>query len=172
MIYKERIYLRPLTTEDVTEKYLSWLNDSETNKFLETRKETMEGLKSYVAERINRKDVFFAGVFDKETNEHIGNIKLEPIDWIKKRAVFGILIGNKNFRGKGIGTEATKLTVKIAFEIFELDKVELGVISDNIAATKAYEKAGFKVREVKKGAINHEGVLYDEIIMIVRKQDF
>src|SRR3989344_5940061 len=155
-IIGERILLRPLTLADASDEYLSWLNDAQTNKYLETRRETMEGLKAYVAARSGRKDVFFAGIFDKATGAHIGNVKLEPIDLNKKTAVFGILIGNPAYRGKGIGTEATNLVVKYAFEDLQLHDVELGVIAENMAGGRAYEKAGFVVEKIEKGTINHD----------------
>ena len=98
-------------------------------------------------------------------------MKLEPIDWDKKTAVFGILIGNPAYRGKGIGTEATKLVVKVAFENLGLHDVELGVIAENMAGCRAYEKAGFAVEKVEKGTINHDGVLFDHVHMRVTNHE-
>lgn len=165
----ERVYLRSLTIEDATLEYLSWLNSSETNKYLETRHSTMEELRDYLKVRVNRPDVFFAGVFDKTNDRHIGNVKLEPIDWERKSAVFGILIGNPMYRGKGFGTEATKLVAKHAFDDLGLTDIELGVIAENLAGCRAYEKAGFKIIDVKKGAVNHDGVLFDDVVMRLTK---
>ena len=165
----ERIYLRPLTLADESENYLSWLNTPETNKYLETRRSTMEELREYLTARVDSPNVYFAGVFDTETGQHIGNVKLEPIDWKKKSAVFGILIGNQAYRGKGIGTEATKLIVKHAFENLGLLEIELGVIGENLAGCRAYEKAGFRIKEVRRGAVNHDGVLYDDVVMVCMK---
>jgi RimJ/RimL family protein N-acetyltransferase len=47
-------------------------------------------------------------------------------------------------RGKGIGTEATRLTLDYAFHITNLRCVYLSVLSPNTAAIRAYEKAGFR----------------------------
>lgn len=165
----ERVYLRPLTLSDATKEYLSWLNDKETNTYLETRHSTMKELREYLQARVNNPNVYFAGVFDRATNRHIGNVKLEPIDWEKRRAVFGILIGNPSYRGKGIGTEATKLLVRHAFENLGLEEIELGVIAENLAGCRAYEKAGFKIVGVKKGAVNHDGALFDDVVMRITK---
>lgn len=165
----KRVYLRELTPKNASKEYCAWLNDSEVNKYLETRKCNIPELKRYIQKQLDDPNSFFVGIFDKKNNKHIGNIKLEPIDWKNKKAVFGILIGNKDYWGKGIGTEATKLIVDYAFKDMNLNEIELGVISENKAAIKVYEKVGFKVIDIKKNAVNHDGVLFDDVIMVIKK---
>ena len=45
------------------------------------------------------------GIFDKITGKHIGNRKFKPINFDENYAGFGILIGDINFRIKGITSE-------------------------------------------------------------------
>ena len=94
---------------------------------------------------------------------HIGTIKLEPIDWRKQEAILGLLICNKNYWGEGIGVEATKLMVNYAFSKIGLNRVKLCVYLENKPAVRVYEKAGFKVDEIKKGA------KWTEIMMSIGK---
>ncbi len=44
-------------------------------------------------------------IFDKITGKHISNGKFEPINFDENYAGFGILIGDINFRVKGITAE-------------------------------------------------------------------
>jgi [ribosomal protein S5]-alanine N-acetyltransferase len=169
-IVGEKIYLKPLTMEDVTERYCGWLNDPEINKYLETRSSTLHKLQEYVKEKINNPNILFCGIFDKDTDVHIGNVKLEPLDWANKKTVFGIMIGDHNYWGKGLGTEATRLISDYALRELGLEEVELGVITDNIKACKAYERAGFKQIKFSPKSINHDGVLYDQITMVKNKE--
>jgi len=168
-ILGERIYVRPLTPEDASLEYCTWLNDPEVNYYLETRKATLEEVRAYIQKQIDNPNSIFFGIFDKGTDKHIGNIKLEPIDWGKKKTVFGILIGDKAYWGKGIGTEATKLAVDIAFGSLGMEEVELGVIGENKRAQRVFEKAGFRAVELQKKAMNHDGMLFDKIIMRIQK---
>lgn len=170
-IFSQRIYLRELSLDDVSLEYCRWLNDPEVNKYLETRSCTMEELKKYVQKQIDDPDSLLLGVFDKENKKHIGNIKLEPIDWQRKKAGFGILIGNKQYWAKGIGTEVAKLTIRLAFHSLGLNELELGVIPENKRARKVFEKVGFKVADIVKEATNHDGVLYDQMIMTIKKNN-
>ena len=165
----KRIYLRELVLDDATAEYCSWLNDPAVNKYLETRQAAIEDLKAFIQKQIDNPNSFFVGIFDKSNDKHIGNIKLEPIDWDKKKAALGILIGNKEYWGKGIGTEATKLMIDYAFNRLGLNEIGLGVISENMPARKMYERVGFEVVEVKKNAIDHDGKLYDDVIMAIKK---
>lgn len=169
IIVGERIYLRELNIDDATIEYCDWLNNPEVNKYLETREITVPELQMYIQKQIDDSKSFFAGIFDNKNNFHIGNIKLEPIDFETKRAIFGLLIGEKSYWGKGIATEATKLIVKYAFEQLSLEEIELGVILDNKAAIRVYEKVGFKIIEVKEKSSNHNGILYDGVIMVIKK---
>jgi len=144
-ILGERIYLRVLQEEDASEEYCSWLNDPTVNQFLDTRKATINELKKYIKEKKENKNCLFLGIFIKNSNKHIGNIKLEPIDFEKKKAILGILIGDKNFWGQGICTESVKLVVNYSFEHLHLNKIELGVLIENKAAIQCYLKAGLKI---------------------------
>ena len=85
----------------------------------------------------------------------------------KKSAQFGLLIGDKNYWGKGIGKEVTKIVTNWAFKELGLKKVGLGVIANNIAAINVYKKAGFKILRTKIKAVNHDGVFFDEVIMAI-----
>lgn len=165
----DRIFLRSLNVKDASNEYASWLNDPEVNKYLETHESSIDDLKKYILKQVQDPNSLFVGIYDKGTGKHIGNTKLEPIDWKRKNAVFGILIGDKSYWGKGIGTEATKLIINYAFENMGIDTVELGVISTNIPAIRAYEKSGFERVSLVKEGIKHGDKLFDKVVMVVRK---
>ena len=62
-------------------------------------------LKKYVKEKLLSDDCLFFGIFEKVSNEHVGNIKYEPINLTNNTAVMGILIGNPSFRSIGLAGE-------------------------------------------------------------------
>jgi aryl-alcohol dehydrogenase-like predicted oxidoreductase/RimJ/RimL family protein N-acetyltransferase len=141
-----RFVLRRLTTSDVTDRYLRWLQDERANRFILTASATPDlgTLRSYVAERENRADVLFLGIFVKGTGSHIGNIKFEPVDKVAASATMGILIGDDEWRGKGVATEVLEGSARWLFENQGISKIELGVDRDNGAGIKAYVRAGFR----------------------------
>jgi spore coat polysaccharide biosynthesis protein SpsF (cytidylyltransferase family)/RimJ/RimL family protein N-acetyltransferase len=169
IINGKRIYLRELKGKDASQDYCNWLNDPVVNKFLETKKTTIEELRQYIKEKKENLNCVFLGIFLRDTNKHIGNIKLEPIDFKNKEATLGILIGNENYWGQSICTEAVKLLVNYAFNDLNLERIDLGVISENKAAIKCYLKAGFRINEIKQRTIKYDNSFYDKVIMCIEK---
>lgn len=145
MIKGAQIYLRILMEDDASEEYCSWINDLEINKYLETKKTAINELIKYIKEKYCNPNCLFFGIFLNITNTHIGNAKLEPINLNQKKAVLGILIGNKHYWRKGIASEVLNLIISYAFESLELNQIDLGVNKNNIAAINLYKKCGFKV---------------------------
>jgi RimJ/RimL family protein N-acetyltransferase len=74
----------------------------------------------------------------------IGTVSLFHIDYRNRCADFGILIGAPDARGKGYGTEATRLMLDYAFTALGLRTVGLTVAEWNVAGQRAYARARFK----------------------------
>ncbi len=155
------IFLRELVETDASEAYAAWLNDPKVNRWLETRRVTVPELRSYIRAKRENPDALLLGIFWKQTGQHIGNIKLEPIDRKNREATIGILVGEQNFWGKGVATEATNLAVAYAFSALGMRAVTLGVIPENKPAIRVYEKCGFRRVRIDPKVMDHDGVLYD-----------
>ena len=91
----DRIYLREVRSEDVTEHYYGWLNDPDINKYLETRyvPRSKSNIQSFVQKLDGRTDEIFLAICLKKSKEHIGNIKLGPINSVHRYADISLLIG-------------------------------------------------------------------------------
>jgi ribosomal-protein-alanine N-acetyltransferase len=147
VIETARFRLRPLTVEDASPRYLSWFVDPTVGVHISSA-EAMDGLddvRSYIRARVGRDDVVFLGIFDKQTCEHIGNIKYEPIDAEHKFAVMGILIGEAAYRGKGVAAEVLHSSAQWMCEHRGLTHIILTVDPGHAQAIRAYEASGFSV---------------------------
>lgn len=141
----KRIDLRPIRLTDVSNRYRSWVNDRETNRYTETRfrRHTPASLRRYVRETLKDRSIFFWAIVRKDLNTHIGNIKLGPVDWRHKRGDIGILIGDKNSWNQGFATESIRLLSEFAFARLLLHKLTAGAYETNGGSIRAFEKAGF-----------------------------
>jgi ribosomal-protein-alanine N-acetyltransferase len=140
----ERLILEPLSLKHATQKYVNWLNDPEVYKYLETRGgQTIEKLKSYI-NHLTKNKVLIWAIIDKVSNIHIGNIKIDPINEIHKFGEYGILIGDKEYWGKGFAREASEEVLNYFFKNNYLRKINLGVVEKNIEAINLYKKLGFQ----------------------------
>ncbi len=160
------IYLQELTINDVSKKYLSWLNNPEINKFLESRYSiaTLLSISDYVENHYNDKSNLLLGIYDNNTSEHIGNIKLS-INFHHKRGNIGILIGEKKFMSKGFATEAVKILTNFGFEHYNLHKINAGMYINNKASTKIFEKNGYQIDAILKEDSFYDKKWIDGVIM-------
>ncbi|MCI0577819.1 MAG: GNAT family N-acetyltransferase [Chloroflexi bacterium] len=169
-----QVYLRPLEQEDINERYLGWLNDPEVNRYLETGvfPYTQAELEQFYQQVTGSRDQVILAIVDKESDRHIGNVKLGPIHWVHRRATFGILVGEKQFWHKGVGTEATRLMVAYGFFRLNLRRIDLGVYAEHEAAVRAYEKVGFRVEGRFREAMFHEGRYKDHLWMGLLRSEY
>jgi ribosomal-protein-alanine N-acetyltransferase len=169
-----RVYLRPLEREDLNVTYLGWLNDPEVTRYLETGvfPSTMRDLENFYSRVTSSSGDVILAVIDRKTDKHIGNVKLGPINWVDRRALFGILIGDKKFWGKGFGEEATRLTVEYGFDRLNLNRIGLAVFEEHKGAVRCYEKVGFKVEGRFREEVFREGKYKDRLWMGLLRSNY
>lgn len=142
--------------KDITKKYYRWMNDFEILKFTEQdyKKHSLSDIKKFIKDKNKSKNEFVYGIFlkEKNTNNHIGNIKLGPINNIHKTADISYFIGEKNLWGKGYSTIAIKKIIKIAKKK-GVKKLAAGHYEMNIGSGKVLKKNGFKLEGVFKSEI-------------------
>ena len=85
-------------------------------------------------------------------------------------AEYGIFIGEDDAAGHGYGTEAANAAVAYGFNEMHMKKLYLRVFTDNIAAVKSYEKAGFRKYAVNKDVQCTSGVKKDMFMMSIEKK--
>lgn len=172
IIEGKKILLRPICLNDVNEEYLKWLNDPQINEGLATRNMTMQALIEYVQNKIHTPHCYFFAIIDKQTNKHIGNIKLDYYDAASQVIELGLLIGDKNYWGKGIGYEACLMLIDYAFSHWPIQKIWLAVYANNPAAIQLYQKLGFKIEGIQKKHVFSKNELTDKILMAIFKEEW
>ena len=122
------------------------MNDRDTSKYLinYNKKYNLEDIQKYVKFLSNSKLDYFYSIH-KKNNEHIGNLRLGPIQQKTNTIRFGMMIGNKKNWGKGIGSQVMEFTINQCFKKNNFDKIILSVSDKNKAAIKLYEKFKFKI---------------------------
>ena len=136
-IVGERVALGPLRAE-LLPLYERWINDFRIIRMLdlppapatvEKERDWYEGLSK------GENDMMFT-IYERETLRPIGNTALHGLDHRNRSASFGIIIGEPEFRGRGLGTETTRLMLDYAFTALGLHNVMLTVFEFNPAGTR------------------------------------
>ena len=172
ILHTDRLLLKPLSFEHLSQDYVDWLNDVEVYKYLETGGNyTFEMLNEYLKE-VEKKDIYFWAVHSKANDLHIGNIKIDPINYKHSVAEYGIMMGRKSEWGKGFAKEATQRIIDFCFNELKIRKITLGVVADNFAALKLYEKLNFKIEGIYKKHGLYQGKYCDIIRMALFNPNF
>ncbi|MCK4433383.1 MAG: GNAT family N-acetyltransferase [Methanomicrobia archaeon] len=169
----EKCYLSPCRLEDA-EKWTEWFNDLEVTIPLGDEAYTplsLDKQKEMISDIIKEQSHIF-NIIELETDTLIGRCLLFGIDHVNRKAMLGIVIGEKAYWDKGYGQEATKLLLDYGFNLLNLNSIMLGTFSFNKRALICYKKVGFK--EIGRGreARIIGGKKFDIIFMDILAEEF
>ena len=166
------VALGPLR-RDLLPLYTRWINDLGAARTLGAfLPVTLEAeTKWYDEWATSEKTVPFT-IYARPELRPIGTASLFEVDHRNRTATFGILVGEAGYRGRGYGTETTRLVLDYAFTMLGLHNVMLTVYDLNPAGIRAYEKAGFKEFGRRRQSQRIGGELRDEIFMQCLSDEF
>ena len=147
------IRLTPLEPNDINEEYCSWYlnNDGHLNYFTGSGRKFDRDVLLHDFEEGIRTGRWFYYLIRSESDDAIGNVKIGPIDTRNKTSDLVCLVGNRAFLGKGIATKAIKAANKIAFDVYDIRRLQGGMYASNIPSIKAYTRADWFIEATLKG---------------------
>ncbi|MFE7933222.1 GNAT family N-acetyltransferase [Streptomyces sp. NPDC057456] len=164
--------LRPFTEADADTMW-EIIGDPEVVRFTcpPNSDLTPERVRFWYGSRAEQPDRLDLAVTDRDTGELVGEVVLHEWDPDARSCTFRTLIGPRG-RGRGLGTEATRLIVGHGFERLGLHRVQLELYGDNERARRVYEKVGFVVEGVRREAALRNGVWVDEVLMAILDREW
>jgi RimJ/RimL family protein N-acetyltransferase len=165
-----KCYLSPCSAEDA-EIWAQWDNDLEVALPLGD-----EAYTPYPLEREKRglEDSMKSHIFtivDRKSSKPIGRCLLFDLDWINRKAMMGIVIGEKSHWSKGYGEEAVRLLLDYAFHLLNLNSIMLGTFSFNERGLKCFQKAGFQeIGRRRQGRVIGDRT-YDIVLMDILAEE-
>ena len=147
------VRLRVFTEANITDTYLSWLNDPEVVKFSNQRflrhtsRTSLEYLKSF-----DDTDNLLLAVYLKDTEKYIGTMSVY-FSVAHETADIGLMIGDKAYWYSGVGGDAWSTVLSFLLDILKIRKVTGGTLECNSGMVKILTKSGMKPDGVR---IAHE----------------
>ena len=140
----KKVYLRPVEQED-SELVYAGKNDPEVRETLFlSAPMTLEQVRAEMNAWTGNKECVLFTICRQEDQQPVGQTALVRIDTVSRAAVFFIAIYNPAFWSQGFAGEATRLMVDYAFNVLNLNRIQLHVCCDNDHARKRIS-AGFRV---------------------------
>ena len=173
----ELVRLSALDADELSKAFTRWSRDSEFKRLLDSNAVRMNSEK--VAQKWLEKEID-----EQSVNQHwfsiraladdklLGDIDLFVANWTGRDAFVGLGIGEREFWGKGYGTDVMRVILRYAFTEVNLNRVTLNVFEYNPRAIRSYEKAGFRHEGRMRQFLNKEGRRWDMLFMGILREDW
>ena len=103
----------------------------------------------------------------------IGTANLVNINWKDRNAFHGMLLGDKDMRGKGYGVDTIMTIMKYAFEELGLMRLDGSMIEYNKPSLGVYiKKCGWKEEGIQRNWYFRKNHYWDKVIVGVTREDY
>ena len=177
LLYGQLVRLVAANADKDAETMARWSRDSEYGRLLDNdpiAPRSVPQSKEMIQKWMENDDPTSFGFMIRALADDklIGFIGIGGIRWTNGDGFVGIGIGEREYWGKGYGTDAMRVLLHFAFTELNLHRVSLGVFEYNPRAIKAYEKAGFKIEGRVRGVLNRDGKRYDSFEMGILRDEW
>lgn len=167
-----------LTVEDpeTMAKLISrWATDSEFDRLLDwdpARLSSVKACQKWFEKDFEDEKCQAFAIRTLKGDRIIGEIGLDGIRWTHGDCFVGIGLGEREFWGKGYGTDAMRIILRYAFTELNLQRVTLDVFEYNPRGVRSYEKVGFVHEGRERGSLLRDGRRWDLIFMGILRADW
>lgn len=145
MITGQKVVLRDKRLTDARNDY-KWKKDPELAQLDAAPQLTIgfaQFLLNYTADLHLSRSTSRQFAIETKEGKHIGNCGFYDISQIRGEAELGIIIGDRDYWGKGYGSDAVKILVDYIFRETNLSRIYLKTLTDNFRAQQCFTKSGF-----------------------------
>jgi RimJ/RimL family protein N-acetyltransferase len=175
MLKGKSVLLRPVKRLDIS-YFLKWFNDPEVLQYLELYLPMTEMSEEKFIEELGttraKSDVLFViEAIKGVSTKPIGNCSLHEVDSKDHKAIFGMVIGEKDYWSKGYGTEAARLLIDYGFQQLNLHRISSGAIAFNERSIKLHKKVGFREEGRLREAYFKNGRYHDLVLFGILREE-
>lgn len=168
-ILGKRIYLRGLHEDELSSNgpYFSWMNDLSLDYYTERSyfPNTTAKMRAFFEEGEKQDKMLLLGIFDSETDKHIGNITFTDINYLHQRAFIAYMLGDRSFEGQGITTDASLMLMYYGFNKLNFQRIDGGVADIHPASRRVCEKVGLMVEGEQRNFFFRNGQWYNRLVV-------
>lgn len=172
MLHGERIKLRPIRAADLP-IMCEWLRDADTARTW--GRDPLVPDDAFETDLTGRFSRFDQSGYFAIVDQHgtlLGRIDYEHLDPVDRTAELMIMIGDRQNRGQGIGTDALRTLIRHLFDDRQVERVWLTVLAWNEPAIRAYEKIGFIREGIRRADVWIDGAWHDQLVMGLLRREF
>ena len=176
MLRGRSVLLRPVKRSDIS-YFLRWFNDPEVIQYLELYLPMTEMSEEKFIEELGttraKSDVILViEAVGANSTRPIGNCGLHDINSKDHKAIFGIVIGEKDYWNKTYGTEAARLLIDYGFQQLNLHRISSSAFSFNERSIKLHKKLGFHEEGRLRQAMFKNGQYHDLVLFGILREEW
>jgi RimJ/RimL family protein N-acetyltransferase len=173
----ELVQLIAFDAKDGAKAFARWDRDSEFRRYLDSGAANLVSankIEKEIEEELNENSPrsYSFGARTLTDDALIGIVDLFVHNWPGRDAFVGIGFGEREYWGKGYGTDLMNLILRYAFTELNLQRVTLNVFEYNPRAVRSYEKVGFRHEGRMRQALNKEGRRWDMLFMGILREEW
>lgn len=171
------VRLAAIDAEAMSKAQVRWRMDSGFYRLYDSdplRPFTSRQIKEWAEKTLEKlgSELVWFGIRTRAEDRLIGELMIENLQSMHREGWISIGLGEREYWGRGFGTEAMRLALRYAFQELNLHKVALNVFDYNERAVRSYEKAGFRHEGRVKEAVLREGQRWDLLYMGILRQEW
>jgi len=174
MIETETLLLRPIAVTD-NEQVFSYRSDRETNKYQGFVPKALSEVDQFIAKNpseFNQPESWFQLVImEKSTGELVGDIGVHFIGDDGHQCELGCTLSKKH-QGKGLATEAMKMTIDYLFNELNKHRIIGSVDPRNEGSLRLLERLNFRKEAHFKESYHVDGEWVDDVIYGILKREW
>lgn len=173
--YGSLVHLAAIDPEEIGAMLARHSSDTEFSRLEDTSPcipLTKDVVKKWNEKMLENPNIIAFAIRTLAEDRLIGDVGMGGMSWNHGDAFIGIGIGDREFWGKGYGSDAMKLALDYAFDELNLRRVSLSVFEYNPRAIRCYEKLGFQHEGRVRQSINREGRRWDLVYMGILKEEW
>lgn len=177
LLYGKLVRFTAEEPETLAKARSHWQRDTEFNRLVDSGPSQLPSihvLKEWYEKQIEKgfkPERYFFSVRTLAEDKYIGFLSLW-VDLIHSEAWVGLGIAERDFWGKGYGTDMMRLCLQYAFLELGLERVSLGLHSYNTRALRSYEKCGFQMEGRTRQDVMREGQRTDTFWMGILREEW
>lgn len=165
-----RVKIRKFEKSDIPVK-VEWVNNPENNTCLHYDIPIEIGkTEQWFENNLSRTDRY-DGLIEAD-GFPVGLIGLLSIDQKNSKAEYYVMVGNTEFKGKGIAKEASRQIINYGFYELGLNRIYLFTEEKNVIAQKLFERIGFVKEGYLRADLLSRGEFVDRYVYSILKGDW
>ena len=171
------VRLGAVDPDEFSKAFTGWRRDSEFMRLMDSspvRLGSQKDTQKWIEKDLDEQELHqhFFTIRTLAEDKLIGDIGLYVDNWPGRDAFVGLGSGERDFWGRGYGTDVMKLILRYAFMEVNLRRVTLTVFEYNPRAIRSYEKVGFQHEGRLRKALLRDGKRWDMLYMGILRDDW